>query len=52
LDESNKAYDDLLIAFDKIPVLHFLEPKKEIFLETDAFEHGIGAYLNQLIDGQ
>jgi hypothetical protein len=51
-EESNKAYDDLLITFDNIPVLHFLEPNEEIFLETDDCEHGIGAYLYQLIDGQ
>jgi hypothetical protein len=38
-EESNKAYDDLLIAFDNIPVLYFLEPNKAIFLETDACEH-------------
>jgi hypothetical protein len=49
-EESDNGYDDLLIAFDNNPILLFLNPNKEIFLKSDAFEHGIGSYLYQLND--
>ena len=53
MDYRNKrsiTYSNLLNAFANIPTLHFVESNKDIFLETDACEHGIGAYLYQIID--
>jgi uncharacterized protein YaiI (UPF0178 family) len=46
------AYETILKAFDNIPTLYFVDPQAEIFLETDACDHGIGAYLYQIVENK
>lgn len=49
-DEANAAFEDLRDAIDQCPKLWFLNDYSEIFLQTDASDYGIGAYLYQLVE--
>ena len=51
-EESNAAFEDLRDAIDQCPRLWFLDDHSEIFLQTDASDYGIGAYLYQLIEDE
>ena len=44
------AYHEMQAGINAAPTLFFPEPDKEIFLETDASDYGIGAYLYQMDD--
>jgi transposase InsO family protein len=44
------AYQAMQAGINAAPTLFFPEPDKEIFLETDASDYGIGAYLYQMDD--
>ena len=46
-EELKEAYYALQQAIGQCPLLHFPDPEGEIFLETDASDYGIGAYLYQ-----
>ena len=46
-EESKKSYYDLQQAIGNCQMLYFPDPNGEIFLETDASDYGIGAYLYQ-----
>ena len=37
---------------DACPQLYFFDPTAPVFLQTDASQHGMGAYLFQLVDGK
>ena len=37
---------------DNLPKLHFIDPKGEVVVCTDASEYGVGAYISQIVDGQ
>ena len=50
-DDSNKAYNTLIQELNDLPTLFFLTDNKEVFLETDASDYAIGAFLHQTIDG-
>ena len=43
------AFEDIRTAIDNCPKLWFLDDHSPIFLQTDASDYGIGAYLYQLI---
>ena len=47
--ETTAAFEDIRQAIDECPMLWFLDEYSEIFLQTDASDYGIGAYLYQLI---
>ena len=46
---ANAAFDDLRTAIDECPMLWFMDDSSPIFLQTDASDYGIGAYLYQVI---
>jgi hypothetical protein len=47
--EREKAFDDIKIAVDKCPLLFFRrEDLGPVYLQTDASDYGIGAYMFQL----
>ena len=43
------AFEDLRQAIDECPMLWFMDDYSEIFLQTDASDYGIGAYLYQKV---
>jgi hypothetical protein len=47
-DEPKQAFYDLQRAIGGAQKLHFVDTSKEIFLQTDASNYGIGAYLYQI----
>jgi hypothetical protein len=47
--ESNKAFEDIRQAIDDCPRLWYLDDHSPIFLQTDASDYGIGAYLYQRV---
>jgi hypothetical protein len=47
--ESIAAFEDLRQAIDECPKLWFLDDFSPIFLQTDASDYGIGAYLYQKV---
>ena len=47
-DGDTAAYRALQEGINAAPTLFFPDPNKEIFLETDASDYGIGAYLYQM----
>jgi hypothetical protein len=51
-DDTNQAYQQVLDAIQLNQKLYFVDPNASIFLETDASDYGIGAFLYQLVDGQ
>jgi hypothetical protein len=48
---SSSAYDHLREMVQSIPKLFFVDRSAPVFLYTDACNHGIGAYLYQLVEG-
>jgi hypothetical protein len=50
--ETDEAFDKLKLAIVNCPVNHWLTPGHPIFVNTDASDYGIGAYLYQIIDGK
>jgi len=48
-DECIRAFEDIRQAIDECPMLWFLDDFSPIFLQTDASDYGIGAYLYQVI---
>jgi len=47
-DDLKKVFSDMQAAIGNAQRLHFVDDAKEIFLQTDASDYGIGAYLFQL----
>ena len=47
-EKDQQAFRALQTAICDSPTLYFPEPSREIFLETDASDYGIGAYLYQM----
>ena len=43
------AFEDIRTAIDECPMLWFLDDFSPIFLQTDASDYGIGAYLYQVV---
>ena len=50
--EQETAFRTVQEEIAKYATLYFLDPDAPVFLQTDASDYGIGAYLFQLIDGQ
>ena len=48
-DECEAAFEDIKKAIDECPLLWFMDDESPIFLETDASDYGIGAYLYQTV---
>jgi transposase InsO family protein len=46
------AFDDIREEVNTLPVLFFLDDTSPIFLQTDASDYGIGAFLYQVVDGK
>ena len=46
------AFHSVRKAINELAMLYFLDEKSPIFLQTDASDYGIGAYLYQKVDGQ
>jgi hypothetical protein len=49
--DSETAFNDLRLAVHECPRLFFMDDTSPIYLETDASDYGIGAYLYQIVDG-
>lgn len=47
--EATAAFEDIRNAIDKCPKLWFMDDTSPIFLQTDASDYGIGAYLYQMV---
>ena len=50
--EATQAFDDIKCAINECPTLSFMHETAPIYLDTDASDYGIGAYLFQLVDGK
>ena len=50
--EGDAAFEKLKAAIINCPKIHWLTPGYPIFVNTDASDYGIGAYLYQKIDGK
>ena len=48
-DECEAAFEDIKKAIDECPLLWFMDDESPIFLQTDASDYGIGAYLYQTV---
>jgi hypothetical protein len=48
-DECEFAFEDIKKAIDECPLLWFMDDTSPIFLQTDASNYGIGAYLYQVV---
>lgn len=48
---TTENFRKLQIAIGECPKLYFLNPNAPIYVETDASDYAIGAYLYQIIDG-
>ncbi len=49
--ECDKAFTEIKKAIDECPLLWFMDDISPIFLQTDASDYGIGAYLYQKVNG-
>ena len=49
-EEMTAAHEKIKLAVQAIPKLHFLDNKKQIYIECDASDYGSGAILYQLDD--
>jgi len=49
-DECQNAFDEIKKAIDDCPLLWFMDDVSPIFLQTDASDYGIGAYLYQKVE--
>jgi hypothetical protein len=47
-DDANSAYDLILNGIKNCPMLYFIDDTLPIFLQTDACQYGVGAYLFQM----
>jgi hypothetical protein len=47
--KANAAFEDIRSAIDECPKLWFLDEHSPIYLQTDASDYGIGAYLYQKV---
>ena len=47
--ECIRAYDDIRTGINECPLLWFMDDFSPIFLQTDASDYGIGAYLYQMV---
>ena len=50
--ESEKAFETLKKAIWDIPTLFFVDKNAPVYLQTDASDFGIAAYLFQIVDGK
>jgi len=50
-DTAKQHFHDLIQAVNTCPMLYFMDDDAPIYLNTDASDYGIGAYLSQIIDG-
>jgi hypothetical protein len=50
-DKANEQFENMKKAIWECPELFFFDDHSPIYLDTDASDYGIGAYLFQLIDG-
>ena len=50
-ERSDNAWQQLKDAVANAPILHFLRPKGDIFLYTDASDQALGGHLIQVVDG-
>ena len=50
-DEAMAAFKTIEDAIAECATLHFVDEKAAIYLQTDASQYGIGAYLFQMLDG-
>ena len=50
--EADKSYIDIKEAIQNCPELHFVVGHENIYLQTDASDYGVGAYLCQLRNGK
>ena len=50
-EEGNLAFLQIQRTISECQTLHFVQNNETIFLQTDASDYGIGAYLFQLVDG-
>ena len=50
--ETSVAFENLKREINDLPLLYFLDNFSPIFLQTDASDYGIGAYLFQVVDGK
>ena len=46
------AYETIVDLIRNCPMLYFMDESAPVFLYTDACDHGIGAYLYQLVNGE
>ena len=49
-DEDKQAFNDMQLAIGSAQKLHFVDDSKEVILQTDASDYGIGAALYQVGD--
>jgi hypothetical protein len=49
--KAEEAFTMIKNEIKTLPKLYFMDSNAEIFLNTDACDHGVGAYLYQIIDG-
>lgn len=49
--ETSTAFAQIRDAIHECPMIFFMDDTSPIYLETDASDYGIGAYLYQVIDG-
>ena len=49
--EAESAFETIKTAIHECPMLFFIDDTSPVYLETDASDYGIGAYLYQVIDG-
>jgi hypothetical protein len=48
--EAEKAFEDIKLAIDACQTIFFLNNDDPVFLQTDASDYGVGAYLFQKVD--
>lgn len=49
--EAESAFETIKSAIHECPMLFFMDDVSPVYLETDASDYGIGAYLYQVVDG-
>jgi hypothetical protein len=49
--EAENAFEEIKRAIDSCQTIFFLNPTDPVFLQTDASDYGVGAYLFQMVDG-
>jgi len=49
--ETSLAFENIKKEINQLPLLYFLDDTSPIFLQTDASDYGIGAYLFQVVNG-